>query len=163
MSTLTNEIRDELYRLAAGAVLERNLATAAVLLDEQGFPLVYEASRVASENNALSHADLRVIDRGCEIRKSVSLRGCTLVSVFEPSLMTLSAAYWASITAVYYYVSAEKYLAAIPWASEGISVDEKQNIASRFTEPVILYKQEDIDNKFEQLCDHYIATIIKKS
>jgi len=163
MLTLTKIIEDELYRLTKVAVDGRNLPSAAVLLDESGQPLVYLPSRVASDKHALMHADLQVINEGCKLRQSISLRGCSVISVFEPSLMTISACYWASITEIAYIVPAAPFVAQIPWASEGITLEKKVEIAGQFLEPVRVTKLEDIGSRFRQVCDQYLDRVVSKN
>jgi tRNA(Arg) A34 adenosine deaminase TadA len=161
MKVFAPTITEQLYTLAQQASQERNLATASLLLDENDQIVTSSASRVASDQNALSHADMIVIHDGCKLQKSVSLRGYSVISVFEPSLMALCACYWAGISKYYYYLPAAKYAKDIPWATESGALN-KAEVAKSFAEPVSLVLLEDTDQQFEHLCDLYIKDVIKK-
>jgi tRNA(Arg) A34 adenosine deaminase TadA len=163
MVQVTQDVFDELYRLAQIAAEGHNLPSAAALLDPSGKIIVALPSRVASDKHALAHADLQVINEGCRILGSISLRGCTVVSVFEPSLMTISACYWASVSDIAFVVPAKPFVQQIPWASEGISIEEKTKIAAKFLEPVMLRNLDNNDGRFEKLCREYVASIVPKA
>lgn len=163
MEQISQAVLDELYRLTKIAVEGHNLASAAALLDSNGEIVVALPSRVASDKHALAHADLQVINEGCKKLGSISLRGYSVVSVFEPSLMTIAACYWASITDVAYIVPAAPYVKQIPWASEGIAIEEKVRIAMNFSEPVVLTKLADTDDRFEKLSQEYLLSVVRKN
>jgi len=162
MKVISEQILNVLYELTLEAVAGHNLPSAAVLLSPNGDIEVALPSRVASDKHALSHADLQVINEGCRKLNSISLRGYSVVSVFEPSLMTISACYWASIAEIVFIVPAKPYVAQIPWASEGIELSQKESLARTFLEPVSVTRIIDSSRRFEKLCDQYVATVINK-
>lgn len=163
MVQISQSVLDELYRLTKIAVEGQNLASAAALLDQNGEIVIALPSRVASDKHALAHADLQVINEGCRKLDSISLRGYSVVSVFEPSLMTISACYWASITDIAYIVPAAPYVKQIPWASEGITIEEKERIAKSFSESITMTKLANVGNRFEKLCQDYLSSVVSKS
>lgn len=158
---ISQQIINTLYDLALEAGESGNLATSAILIEKATGKIIFTSqSRVASDKDPLAHADMLVMKRAVTELKEFNLGKYAIVGVFEPSLMALSACYWAGITEYYYFVSADKYLSQIPWASEGKF--NKVDVITSFASKLSLTKLDDTEKRFESLCDKYLESIVKK-
>ncbi len=82
------------------------------------------------------------------------MSGYSLVTVLEPSLMSIAACSWVGISDIYYLIPADKLYGKYKWITESIDLD-KSAIAAQFDSPVRLHyikgHQDDFDKLWENL------------
>ncbi len=158
---LTKEQIQKLKELAVDSANKKNLPNAALMLD--GNKIVEsEGSYPASKPDATAHAERAIIEKVCrKTNKFLLPANYTIVSVFEPCLMCIGAAYWAGIKKIYYVIPASKYINKIPWATESKTIDKNKLIA-QFNEKMELIKLSKYEKEFTALFDRYVAKTVKR-
>lgn len=87
---------------AIAAADESGTPYGAVIIGPDNQIVSKAGNRVATENDASAHAEIRAIRQAGKKRNSASLSGCRLFSTVEPCPMCMSAAIWAGIAGIYY-------------------------------------------------------------
>ncbi|MBU3924676.1 nucleoside deaminase [Patescibacteria group bacterium] len=139
-----------------------NLPNGAILIDRKGKIICKGESLVATNKDATAHAERMVIEKVCKKIKSPIIPHYKLVSVFEPCLMCLSAAYWAGIKEIYYIIPACKYWDAIPWVSESKKIN-KNDLAGKFSEKIKLEHLGEYEKEFSKIFDEYAKNLILRN
>jgi tRNA(Arg) A34 adenosine deaminase TadA len=140
---------------------EKNLPTAALLLNQKGEIITQSQSLVASYKDPTAHADLLVISQACKQLKQVTIQDLILVSVFEPSLMTLCAANWAAIKSVYYILPASKYWDRVLWTTESKQIN-KDEILKSFEYKMEFMQLPQYFDEFDKVFMKYVTNLIPR-
>ncbi len=139
-----------------------NLPNGAILVDAKGKIIGKAESLVATNKDATAHAERLVIEKVCKKNKSPIVPRYKLVSVFEPCLMCLSAAYWAGIKEIYYIIPACKYWDAMPWSSESKKIN-KNDLVGKFSEKIKLEYLGEYEKEFSKIFDEYVKNLISRN
>ncbi len=139
-----------------------NLPNSAVLIDSKTHDILSSSpSLVATNTDATAHAERLVISKYCQKIGKPFFSGAILVTVFEPCLMCLSAAYWAGIKEVWFIIRSSLFWSQIPWLVESKKL-EKSKIINNFEPPLILRHLSLYENEFANIAQPYIEKIIKR-
>ncbi|OHB18602.1 MAG: hypothetical protein A2666_01375 [Parcubacteria group bacterium RIFCSPHIGHO2_01_FULL_47_10b] len=150
-----------LRQLAISSAEKGNLPNGALLLDSEN-KLVYQSeSKVASDCDATAHAERLVIEQACKKEHTPIIRNYSLITVVEPCLMCLSAAYWAGIKKVYYIIPAAAYWDVIPWMSESKTINKYELIA-QWNERIEMVQLGGHEGQFIEIFDNYKSRIISR-
>jgi len=150
-----------LKKLTILAGKKGNLPNAAIIIDDVGNIIGQSQSLVATNKDATAHAERLLIEKVCKKNKSCVIPQYKLISVFEPCLMCLSAAFWAGIKEAYYIIPASKYWNKIPWASESKKIN-KQELVSKFSEKIKFIQLKTYERDFEKIFDEYVSNLISR-
>ncbi len=158
---LTKSQIQTLKSLAIDSANKKNLPNAALMLD--GNKIVEsEGSYPASTPDATAHSERVVITNVCKrIGKFLLPATYSIVSIFEPCLMCIGAAYWAGIKKIYYIIPASKYVDKIPWATESKTID-KHKLIAQFNEKMEIIKLDKYEKEFTALFDEYVKKIVRR-
>ncbi len=159
---LPNNIIEELKQLMIVSGKKGNLPNGAVLIDSKTHKLLASSpSLVATKNDATAHAERLVISQYCQKIKKPFFENAILITVFEPCLMCLSAAYWAGIKEVWFIIPASAFWDKIPWMAEGKKLN-KQKILKKFNPPLTLKHLSAYEKEFTQIAEAYLERVIKR-
>jgi len=158
---LTKEQIQKLKELAIDSANKKNLPNAALMIDGNEI-IESEGSYPASTPDATAHAERTIISKTCKKTNKFLLQAkYAIVSVFEPCLMCIGAAYWAGIKKIYYIIPASKYVNKIPWATESKTID-KHKLIEQFNERMEIIKLDKYEKEFTALFDEYVAKTVKR-
>ena len=159
---LSGKIINSLERLLTFSGEQGNLPNAAVLVDSRTHKLLASApSLVATNSDATAHAERLVISQQCQEVKKPVLHNTILITVMEPCLMCLSAAYWAGIQLVYFVIPASVLWDEIPWMAESKKIDKHQ-LLTKFHPPLKLKHLPEYEKHFSKITQPYLDKVIKR-
>lgn len=124
---LSKQILDKLQKLAEISGKKGNLPTASVIFDADQNIVGSSQSYVITYSDPTAHSELLTIQKVTRDLEKLSLTGYSLVTVLEPSVMSIAAAHWAELGNIYYLVSAADYVETSPWFTE-VDVAKKQEL-----------------------------------
>lgn len=159
---LSPELIKALKELALSSGEKHNLPNAALIVNKKGGIIGSSESLVATNTDATAHAERLVIEKVCKKEKSPLIPNYILLTVLEPCLMCLAAAYWAGIKKIYYIIPSSRYFSQIPWITESKNINKK-NLVKKFAEPVVYQAIKSYQKEFEELFDKYINKVIKRN
>jgi len=157
---ITKEQINLLKRLMRKSAKDGNLATAGLVL-ENGKVIASIDSSVNSGNDATAHSERLLVQKVCEMKKSMYTPGLTMISVVEPCLMCMSACAWAGYKEMAYIIPAQKYIDKIPWMAE-ITEINKEKIASLFHNPIKFVHLKNLESEFSEVFEKEMSGFLQK-
>lgn len=106
------KIRELLVRsieVSKEAMDKGNAPFGAVLADKDGNILMEAGNNQTSENNALGHAELLLIEKVTKVYSPEFLKKCTIVASGEPCTMCSGAIFWSNIGNVAFAMSEKTF------------------------------------------------------
>lgn len=137
-----------------------NLPNASIII-KNDFIAGQSESLVATNKDATAHAERLAIEQVCKKNRSPLIPEHQLVSVIEPCLMCLAAAYWAGIKKIYYIIPASKYWDKIPWITESKTVN-KNRLVEKFLEKVRYKHLAEFEDDFCKIFNKYVDKVIPR-
>ena len=133
-----------------------NIATAAIVLGENGKIVESAESLVASDCDATAHAELTLVSKIGKQRGSNYTPGLIMISVLEPCLMCMSASSQAGYEKFYYIIPAKRYLATNPLMTDVNDKIDKKEVAKNFSDPIDLIHLNEYEEEFASLFDELL-------
>jgi tRNA(Arg) A34 adenosine deaminase TadA len=148
---LTEKQKKVLKNLMSISSKKGNLATSALVVDANNDIIDASESLVASNHDATAHAELMLVAKIGQKKKSNYTPGLTMITVIEPCLMCLSASSQAGYKQISYIIPAKKFLKVNPLITDVNSSIDKENIAENFSEPIKLIHLTEYEEEFSKL------------
>lgn len=98
------KVIEELFNISLNSHDE--VPVSAIIVDENGTIISSAVNSCEQDDNVLSHAEIKAIDKALKIRKH-SLKGCTIYVLLEPCLMCFGAILNSEISNIIYLVRNE--------------------------------------------------------
>jgi tRNA(Arg) A34 adenosine deaminase TadA len=158
---LTTEQIKTLKALAIDSAEKNNLPNAALAI-KNGKTVESAGSYPASTPDATMHSERALVTKLCKKENKFLLpTGYSVVSVVEPCLMCIGAAYWAGIKKIYYIIPASKYAKKIPWMTESNTLN-KLELVKQLNEKMELIHLPEYEDEFKKLFEMYVKKTVKR-